>query len=312
MLITMDQVNESSNVSIVAETTSVVPTPVEPFRLTVFDATVEQLVEVSTSPDGTKFYSISEFDKNVLQGDFIELFDRYFARRVLFDRVNNTITIIYVDAMATVYAVKYHETHVERQKYTLLRGIVELHAMSLYQPKYKLINDMLEKTSISFNVVKNIRSIPCRTHLYEYSISDLYRHIPYLYETSINFLISTKITSAYLLDDTLMRMYDIFHTHTTQSTKNLQSKIDALEHSLHEAVYDTKSTKEKLLKSESAYLFLKNSDTYINVSVSDLNDKIQKLTTENEQLRAAMSKFQASMAAVTASFCSMKPFSDQK
>lgn len=280
-------------------------------------------------------YPVTEFDKNVLGGSFSNT--SYRARKLLIDSVNNTITVIYLSITLDIISVKYYETHVERQTYSTLRDLAELDILRGVQPDDGLINEMLKYITRPFDKLQAEYNVQKKSHFYEYSIRDIRNQILDNTEKSTGSMDSTRITSAYLLDDLLMRMYSVFDLHTRALKTNLttakyesgvfrqyfdreskmhqatrdnekvfRADIDKLERLLHEANYDNKSIKEKLLASEKTYEFLKSSTTYIGDETLAMQDKLQKLTTENERLTAEnkrlhsyMHKFQTSIAAIS-------------
>ena len=280
-------------------------------------------------------YPVTAFDKNVLGKNFSNT--SYRAGKLLIDSVNNTITVIYLSITLDIISVKYYETHVERQTYSTLRDLVELDILRKVQPDNELINEMLKCITRPFDKIQAEYDVAKMSHLYEYSIRDIRNQILDYTEKSTGYMDSTRITSAYLLDDLLMRMYSVFDLHTRalktklvaakyesdvfrqyfdreskmhQATRDnekvFRADIDKLERLLHEANYDNKSTKEKLLASEKTCESLKSSATYIGTETLEMQDKLQKanmenlkLTAENKRLHSYMHKFQTSIAAIS-------------
>ena len=319
------------------------PTTDEIFRHTVVNAYTAPITENSNSPDKIKFYTPSEFDKNVLQKDFMKLFDRYIAKGFLFDKINNAITIIYIDTAATMYSIKYYDSYVERYKHTLLKEIVELNA-GVYQPNYRLIIDMLKQFTIYFDAIVNFGLVENKSHFNEYSVGDLYRHIPYFNKTNINNLISTNITNPHVLDNTLLRVYDLFRVHNNQKcnkdiirlteehnkykqlfksemiehqktrnqNKECVAKLENHERKNYEYLYDLRVVSEKLLTSERSYMFTKSSIEEFQNREKILLSKVQDLTTENEQLRQTVSRLQTHVIAAINTLDSFQSTTDKK
>ena len=300
---------------------------------------------LNDSTPATTFHNLDDFDKIVLGNDYLEAVNRYFARNMLIDRVNNTITIIYLNTLADIYAVKYYETHVERQKYSLLRKIISVSFVETNtQPNYDMITIMLNKFSMPIGDIMTYsgKSVFIRSAFNEYAIRDIYRVVPYFRQTQPVDYCSTEITNAYLLDRVLMMTYYIFDMQTLRLRKqisymttcrdnyiqqncalsadlanarhnceNLQSKITDLESALQEEKYDNSAVKEKLLQSEQELAELMSSGTSA-ATGNDIQAKVDKLTAENTQLRAAMSNFQSSMAALSKAMYSMESHVEQK